>query len=233
MTFGKALRPFIPVRLAARIWFHLRPMGSTPWGGPLNGQCGRQQIAVDLFRTFPFTHVVETGTFYGNTTEFLARETQLPVFTVEADRSAYEVARLRLRNYPKVQLFFGDSRSFLSGLISQTVSAASLPFFYLDAHWGADLPLLEEIEVILRIYPRFVAMVDDFQVPDDPGYGFDDYGGTKVLAGKLLEPVIKSLAFGYPRLPSARESGSRRGCIVLSSRELCSQLRTVPSLRVD
>ena len=231
MTFSTALRPFIPVRLAARLRFHLHPMNSIPWGGPFNGQCGRQQIVVDLLRTFQFTHVVETGTFYGNTTEFLARETQLPVFTVEANRSAYEVAGLRLRNYPKVQLFFGDSRSFLHGLMSQTVTAASFPFFYLDAHWEEDLPLLEEIEIILRIYPRFVAMVDDFQVPDDPGYGFDDYGGTKVLTSEYLEPVIKSLAFGYPRLPSARESGSRRGCIVLSSRELCSQLRTVPSLR--
>jgi hypothetical protein len=54
-------------------------------------------------------------------------------------------------------------------------------FFHLDAHWEGDLPLQEEIEIILGRFPNFLIMIDDFRVPGDSGYGFDDYGRGKML----------------------------------------------------
>src|SRR5262249_37184019 len=98
MILGRAFRRILPAAVVARIDFHLHPELGQRWGGAFNGQCGRQQIVMDLLATFPFTHIVETGTYLGITTEFLARQSRLPVLTVEAKPVAYEFARLRLRS---------------------------------------------------------------------------------------------------------------------------------------
>jgi hypothetical protein len=223
------LANILPPSLTARLRFHLHPGRSNPYGGAFNGQCGRQQIFVDLFRTFRFTHIVETGTFYGVTTEFLARETNLRVFTVEAFRPAYELAKIRLRQYPNVQMFLGDSRWFLRQMAG-FIPRDGTPFFYLDAHWEQDLPLKEEIGIVFGSYPRCVVMIDDFQVPNDSGYTFDDFGPSGALTLEYIKPVTNGLSFAYPKLPSSRESGSKRGCIVLASG---FDLRKVPSLELS
>jgi hypothetical protein len=235
MRLDRTLRRILPPRLIARMEFHLYPERMNCWGGAFNGQCGRQQMVMDLFRAFRFTHVVETGTFYGMSTEFLARETGLPVFTVEASRAAYELARLRLRPYPNVELFFGDSRSFLRELVRRAVPADSMPFVYLDAHWGNDLPLREEVRIVLANYRRCVVMIDDFEVPRDQGYVFDDYGPGKALNWRYLNAAVEEFRAiaAYPALPSGRESGERRGCVVLASSALGKDLGKVSTLAVD
>src|SRR5260370_7902273 len=138
------LANILPQQLTARIRFHLHPSRSNPYGGAFSGQRGRQQIFIALFRACAFTHIVETGTFYGVTTEFLARETKVPVFTVEAFRPAYELAKLRLRQYPNVKMFLGDSRSFLRQI---ALPRESNPFFFLHPHLTKNLPLPPNIAI--------------------------------------------------------------------------------------
>jgi len=89
----------------------------------------------------------------------------LPVVTIENDRRNYGFARARLRNFENVELRLGDSRFRLNELPHL--------FAYLDAHWDADLPLAEELEIVLGWGSDAIVMIDDFQVPDDPGYGHD------------------------------------------------------------
>src|SRR5262249_15783341 len=91
-------------------------------------------------------------------------------------------------------------------------------FFYLDAHWSENLPLSDEIKIIFSSISRAIVMVDDFQVPDDVGYGYDDYGNGKALTGAYIAPqVVKyGLREFYPATPSALETGQRRGCVVLA-----------------
>ena len=36
-------------------------------------------------------------------------------------------------------------------------------------------------------------MIDDFQVPDDPGYAYDDYGPGKALTPDLVDPACRRL----------------------------------------
>ena len=99
----------------------------------------------------------------------------------------------------------------------RSVTGSTL-FFYLDAHWNADLPLAEELEIVFARCPAAVVMVDDFQVPDDPGYGYDDYGPGKTLTPDYIAPMVAShdLAAFYPATPATEESGERRGCVVLA-----------------
>src|ERR1043166_1061331 len=90
-------------------------------------------------------------------------------------------------------------------------------FFYLDAHWRDDLPLREEVEIISTHWPDALVMVDDFAVPDDPGYGYADYGEGRALTLELIRPALRaSPAVYFPAAPSAAETGSRRGCVVLA-----------------
>jgi len=76
-------------------------------------------------------------------------------------------------------------------------------------------------------------MIDDFEVPGDPGYGFDDYGPGKALTASYLAPAFREFepAVAYPSLPSSRESGRKRGCVVLFSRPQASILPAIASLK--
>ena len=78
----------------------------------------------------------------------------------------------------------GFSNGALNGLSGLTV------FFYLDAHWNDDLPLADEIDIIFSRCPWAVVMIDDFEVPSDPGYQFDDYGPGKALVLGYIRPAV-------------------------------------------
>ena len=223
----------IPVRLRAAINYHRYPHMITGFGGPLNGQCGRQQLFIDLLRTVRFTHIIETGAYRGTTTEYFARESKLPTYSVESDVSSYHYAKRRLRGLSNVFLSFGDSRPFLKRVLSQSVSNKDVPFVYLDAHWQSDLPLREEVEIVTGKCSQYVIMIDDFHVPDDGGYEFDSYEADNVLRIEYLRATIAGLDcdIGYPRLPSSRESGLRRGCIIIFAHSLAAELGKIPSLR--
>ena len=53
--------------------------------------------------------------------------------------------------------------------------------FYLDAHGREHLPLGDELDLIHDNYRRWIIVVDDFKVPGDSGYAFDDCGPGRVL----------------------------------------------------
>ncbi len=89
--------------------------------------------------------------------------------------------------------------------------------FYLDAHWEAHLPLAEEIDVIARHCADPLILVDDFEVPGDPDYTFDDYGDGAVLNEGYLKQngLLDEFDALYPALPGSHESSFRRGCVML------------------
>ena len=75
-------------------------------------------------------------------------------------------------------------------------------------------------------------MVDDFEVPDDPGYAYDDYGSGKRLCLDYLQPLSSlGLAPFFTTLPSERETGRKRGCVVLADQILAERLKEVHSLK--
>jgi hypothetical protein len=142
-------------------------------------------------------------------------------------------AQARLWSRSNVHFCLEDSRQFLRRLIQDSTVPKDKVFFYLDAHWHDDLPLREEVDLIFRHWTRPVVMIDDFQVPDDPGYQFDDYGEGKKLCLDYLNPVAH-LGFVpfFPALPSSEEVGLKRGWVVLVGDALCiDQMRALAQLR--
>jgi predicted O-methyltransferase YrrM len=204
-----------PIVAAYGDW--VRPGRHTTWGGPMNGQAARQHLVRSLAREFSPRLVVETGTYRGETTAFLADVTGAPTYSVEAVSRYHHYAVWRLSGRSEVRLYKGDSRLFLEGLGTDERLANRLALFYLDAHWSEDLPLAEELRTIAAKWPDAIVLIDDFQVPGDPGYGFDDYGPGRRLAEEILPSAIHSWIRLYPAAPSQAETGARRGCVVLAT----------------
>lgn len=113
----------------------------------MNGQVGGCEIARALARVVRFERVVETGTYRGTTTEFLSAIFGAPVLTVEKDLRCFTFASRRLSTLRGVTVHLGDSRDALRDLVA-TKQYNLTTFFYLDAHWNADLPLGEEVRLI-------------------------------------------------------------------------------------
>jgi hypothetical protein len=186
-----------------------------------------------LVNACAFDAIVETGTFKGDSAAYMAQTSKLPVYTCEVNARFSLLARVRLRWLPGINFFVGDSRKFLQRLPSILKGRSKRLFFYLDAHWYADLPLEGELKIIARDWQRFVIMIDDFQVPGDVGYGYDSYGENQTLTFERFDGVFhehRLVAF-FPNLPSGEETGIKRGCVVLAREpEMLDVLAHLPSL---
>jgi hypothetical protein len=105
---------------------------------------------------------------------------------------------------------------------------------YLDSHWGEDLPLLEELAIIFEAADHPVVMIDDFRVPDDAGYRFDDHGEKKTVSLEYLswEPSSNAVIF-FPAARSNHETGACRGCAIVSKRTspVAASLASLTTLR--
>jgi predicted O-methyltransferase YrrM len=199
-----------------------------------NGQTHRRAIFKQLLEEFPFEAILETGTHVGSTTGYMATTAQLPVYTCELNKRYYYLAKMRLHEVPNINMALLDSRAFLRTM-ARTAIVHRFVFVYLDAHWYDDLPLQQEVELVCDNWNDFVIMIDDFAVPGDKGYGYDNYGRKKTLALKTFARTFVDLDLVpfFPSLASAQETGSRRGCVILSRRgPISDRLITVRSLRM-
>ena len=223
--YRRLTRP-LPARVAARVDL-LRPGYRRRWGGPMNGQERRRRIVTDMFARIAFDEIVETGTFRGSTTKWLSDVSDLPVMSVETEERFYLFAEAMCRNIPTVDILHGDSRELLRRLIAWDKPKTT--FFYLDAHWNEDVPRHEELRMIRDHWAQAVIMIDDFQVPGDDGYGYALYGG-KPLDETYL-PDLGGWQMFYPSIPSAEETGARRGYAIFASPDLAAVVAGIDGLR--
>lgn len=197
-----------------------------------NGQVVRKQIFRELM-TLRFDAIVETGTFMGSTTGYMSEISGLPVQSCEARRLFHLAAKSRLSRFHNIRLVQSDSRVFLERL-ARGATAKQKVFFYLDSHWYKDLPLKEEIDIIGKHWKACVIMIDDFRVPGDGEYTYDDYGPGRALSLDLIEDVVKKhgLSRFVPRRPAAEETGAKRGCLILvTPGEFAERVSSMESLR--
>lgn len=67
-------------------------------------------------------------------------------------------------------------------------------------------------------------MIDGFEVPDDPGYGSDNYGKELSLECQyLLRHLLGLRSVFLPVASSLAETEARRGCVDLAT---CTLLRS-------
>ena len=231
-AIAAAIGRVLPRNWVGRIRFYWR--GHEVSSGPFNGQTGRVEIFKAILDECHPIAIVETGTHLGSTTYFLAHSTTKPVYTVECDAESYGFASERLRGCKNAFLEQGDSRSFLSKCVRKPNLQNGPVLFYLDAHWNEDLPLAEEIEIVFSALSESIVMVDDFQVPNEIGYGYDDYGAGQALTSKYIALSCQkfNLVRFFPAISAHEETGAKRGCVVLAgSGKTVSKLERINLLR--
>jgi hypothetical protein len=202
-----------------------------PWGFAMNGQTSRLEATRQIIHDLGVQEIVETGTFRGTTTDWFA-QFGIPVETVESHPRYYAFSKMRLREMRNVKIYLGSSVPFLKDRVGRT-GKETTQLFYLDAHWEHYLPLREELELIFKHYRNAVVLIDDFNVDDDPGYGFDSYGQDKTLNYELLQRCdVPPLFMFYPATPGGQETGMRRGWTVITTNaEMARKLESIVLLR--
>jgi hypothetical protein len=131
------------------------------------------------------------------------------VLTIEINPIYAGIAHERLRRAAHATIFIGESVEVLR----QLADAGQLrrPFCYLDAHSNERVPLPDELKVIASATRDAIVIIDDFFVPDDPGYGYDIYNGVPLALNALELP--NGFAVGYPAISAKEETGARRGTL--------------------
>ena len=225
----------LPDPLAARIDL-LRPSVAKGFTGPLNGQEHRVAAVTAMFERIPFDLVVETGTHRGTSTVFFRTLTAAPIITIEASGRFAAYAYRRLRSQADTRVIHGDSSVWIRRLAKGKHPVdTKTPFFYLDAHGGGSLPLRFEMLEVASCWSDFCAIVDDFQVPDDPGYEFGAYGPGFALTTDVLVGLDLAGAHAFwPSAKAADDTGHRRGMLVLArGAAIVEGLRGIGELRED
>ena len=156
----------------------------------------------------------------------------LPVETVEAHPRYPAFSAAWLRKKVNVKLYLDSSVPFLKDRVGRT-TRDTRQLFYLDAHWENYLPLREELELIFETYRNAIVVIDDFNVEDDPGYGFDSYGPDKTLNLDLLRRCnVPPMFIFYPSTRSDQETGMRRGwAVITTNAEMARKLESITLLR--
>jgi hypothetical protein len=225
-------RDWLAVR-AGRWQYRLGHHRHDAWGGPFNGQQLRRRLFEEMTKQIALAGIVETGTHRGTTTAFFRRISTCPIYSFETNPRHYAFAAAKLKDLPNLHLRCCDSRVGLRDLADSQHLPGGRVFFYFDAHWAGELPLAHEIDLAFRHWPEAVVMVDDFEVPDDPGYSFDDFGSGKALTlSYLADHHIAPAGIWFPRCASDDESGERRGCVVLAQdSDVVRRIDAVTALR--
>jgi hypothetical protein len=206
LTLRSFFRNILSDRIIAYIEYfisHFKPESYYGFTGPLNGQVYRQRLVLSLFEKIKFDNVIETGTHRGGTTEFFYNNFKLPIYSVELHDRYYFFSKLRFRKINCIQIQNEPSIKFLNCLAKDSDISKSKSFFYLDAHSRESLPLACELRIIFDNWMRPVVMIDDFEVIDDPGYRYDNYGIGKVLNMDYLNQLqFSNLDKYFPSTPS-------------------------------
>jgi hypothetical protein len=187
-------------------------------GFGFNGDALRVAVVNEVFKATGCSVFLETGTFRAATTLLAARMLGCPVYTSELNRKYWLLAAARCAPFPRVHPRRADSREFLKAM-ARELPPSAVPFIYLDAHWYEDLPLQAEIDIVFGAWRRFVLLIDDFQVPGKPGFGFDTYAGQPLSLDTVRFPLERLDApsdIFFPAYASDEETGARRGYVLVA-----------------
>jgi hypothetical protein len=202
------------------------------WGGPFNGQIARQDLVEKIIQVWSPDTVIETGTFRGVTTEWFAKCTLVPIYSCEKNKRFFLQSRQRLANFKNIHLVMQDSRDFIRDIANTEVSKKKV-LFYLDAHWEQDLPLREEISIIFQSFEYPCVIVDDFKIPFDSGYSFDDYGPGKTLSLEILEGLLSpEIQVAFPSTASNLDTGACRGAVILMRKDSSDVIASTNMVRL-
>jgi hypothetical protein len=131
------------------------------------------------------------------------------IYSVDRDTERQEMVKGVFSSNPNIKIVNDFSENFIKNEIDKgEFSDSDNIMFYLDAHWGNNWPLRNEIKQVLRL-KRSIIVIDDFIVPGHPFFGFDIYK-TKLCGWYYIRDLFKNVekAVFYPKKPNCDGRGS-------------------------
>jgi len=131
---------------------------------------------------------IETGTYFGDTTDFLSRHAR-QVYSIEPAPALFERAVRRFRKVPNVRVLPGTSEEQLPQLLPTLSGDVN---FWLDGHYSAgvtyqgsvDTPIVAELAYIegqMARYRNVVVLIDDVRCFDPTVPQFAHYPNLDFL----------------------------------------------------
>ena len=182
---------------------------------PFNNDRLIQKEILRLRDKYGIKTAVETGSCLFSTTKFLGDNFE-KVFTIELNKKFYDEWKWRVENNSNVFAFNGDSPFLLSNIILNNCNNKTLIF--LDAHWGNDCPLQNELTVIAERGIKPVIAIHDFVVPGKNEFGFDTYNGqpfTYEWLSSYFDSIYGEKKYGHYYNSGLFEKSAKRGIIYI------------------
>jgi hypothetical protein len=131
---------------------------------------------------------VETGTYLGQTTELLSKNSKR-VYSIEPSEALYLQAHRYFKNFSNVEILRGESEKILPKLLPQLSGDIN---FWLDGHYSEGItykgaqttPILDELECISENLHRFnnvCILIDDIRCFNPSLNEFSGYPSVNVL----------------------------------------------------
>ena len=137
---------------------------------------------------------IETGTYLGDTTKFLAKAfPNSMVISIEPQLLIFNFAKFRLKNIKNVLLIHGSSEEKFEETLSKIVGPVN---FWLDGHFSGDItfqgktdsPISKELELIEKYIENFdqiVVFIDDIrEFEGEPNSGYPSRDAIVAWANK-------------------------------------------------
>tara|TARA_X000000368_G_C22910776_1_gene658445 strand:+ start:77 stop:712 length:636 start_codon:yes stop_codon:yes gene_type:complete len=116
---------------------------------------------------------VETGTYRGETSDFLSKISKF-VFTIEPSEKYFKYSKDALSEVANLKILNGTSEEYLNEILSD-IDEDSIVSFWLDGHWSGedtfkgenDTPIEYELEIISKYLKKFIkttVLIDDFRL---------------------------------------------------------------------
>lgn len=178
---------------------------------PFNGDVFIAAEVLRLRDKRGITRAVETGTYMGHTSRWLAQNFQ-KVWTVESRSDFFTQSGENLRGIENLTRFCGNSVETIGALGREIIDGA---FVYLDAHWGYEWPLQSELSAIAQCGAKPVILIHDFCVPGS-NLGFDSYGGHRLDLEYVtpgMDAIYGAGQWEHHYNDAEHAGGSRRGVL--------------------
>lgn len=190
---------------------------------PFNGQNVRYRQIMLISEFLKPTVAIETGTYLGTSTPALANLVSTKTFTIELDKEFAQKSKSRFEKKFKplnINVMQGDSAVLIEKILNKLNPDFEVILAYFDAHWESEIPIQKELLAISSWGGSWIAIIDDFRVPDDDSYGFDRYGSTVV--DKTIIPFIEGIQILVPRSSAIKETGAKKGTAYVFSPLFCN-----------
>jgi len=186
--------------------FNLMPFQDLPF----NGDFFLENEFLRLKNKYNIKKAVETGSCLFSSTKWFSDNFD-EVITYEINSDFYEEGIKKIQDKNNVIALICNS---VDGLKQLKYNPKENIVFFLDAHWQAYCPLLDELETISTFDINPIIAIHDFKT-GNPEFGYDAHNGQDFDLNLIADKLTKVYPNGYNYYYNREAAGAKRGVIFI------------------